>query len=113
MKNNVIMKTVKYTEDIVETLAAIDKAYREKPTKKMVMTRKKNEELVEYKDTPTRTVVADAFKISEDRANERILHLVREGLIELDSSRSYQTWRAFQKVFRLTGKGQQLLSIFK
>ena len=106
------MTTVKYSEDVLSTLVAIEKAYKKRPTERLQTGKLKGQPIFEVKDMPTRKVIAQEFKISPDTANQRLQFLVDNDFIEIDSSRSFQTWRAFQKIFRVTGKGYQLLSAY-
>ena len=109
---SVIMDTVKYSDDILATLVAIERAYKKRPTYRLQTGRAKGQKIMEIKDKPTRLVISEEFKIASDTANQRLQFLSDKGFIEIDSSRSYQTWRAFQKVFRITGKGYQLLAAY-
>lgn len=110
-KNYTTISAVKSLEDIVATLVVIDKAYKERPTSSVQVTEKDGQPICELRDTPTRIIVAKKFKIAEDSANRRIQKLIEKGLVEVDPSRSYQGFKAFQRVYRLTGKGMQLLML--
>lgn len=105
------MMTVKYLEDIVATLQAIDDTYNERPMKAVQVSISKGQPILENKDIPTRQVLEKKFKILPDSVNRRIQNLVDKGLIEVDPQRSYQGYKAFQRVYRLTGKGLQMLML--
>lgn len=103
--------TVKSIDDIVATLRVINETYKSRPMMLIQVSRSQGAPVKELKDTPTRIIVKDKFNIREDSANDRIAKLIDKGLIEIDPQRSYQAWRAYQRVYRLTGKGLQLLAI--
>lgn len=103
--------TVKYLEDIIATLRVIDVTYNQRPTEPIRVNVIKNTDVIENRDTPTRKILEREFKILPDSANRRIQTLVDKGLVEVDPQRSYQAYKAFQRVYRLTGKGMQMLML--
>lgn len=105
------MYTVKSLEDIVATLMAIDNAYKSRPTKPIQVSVSNGQPIFENRDTPTREVLSKEFSIEIDSSNRRIQNLLHKRLIEVDPDRSYQGWRAYQRVYRLTGKGLQFLML--
>lgn len=105
------MKIVKSLEDILATLEAINKAYLNRKTDLIQISIKGGVPIREKRDIPTRDILSKYFEIHPDSANRRIEKLVAKGLLEIDSERSYQGYKAYQRVYKLTGKGLQFLTI--
>lgn len=106
-----IMETVKSLEDIIETLSVIDEAYKKRELVSIQISIKGGQPINELRDTPTREILKSKFNIKTGASNNRIQKLLNFELIEVDPQRSYQGYKAYQRIYRLTGKGLQMLMI--